>query len=45
MVDDIKFSENNSDVLSMVIGGRPRCAMWQLWWWGLCTEMLSDRAC
>jgi hypothetical protein len=27
MVDGIKFSKGNSDVLLMVIGGRPKCAM------------------
>jgi len=45
MVDGIKFSNGSSNVLLMVIGGRPGCATWQLWWWGLRTKMLPDKAC
>jgi hypothetical protein len=45
MMDDRRsFDDANSYVLSMVIGGKLECAMWQLQWWGLRIEMLLDRA-
>jgi hypothetical protein len=45
MMDDKRFFDNvNLDVLLMVIGGKLRCAMWQLRWWGLHIEMLLDKA-